>query len=191
MNFSECMFMSNARSLGNKSHTLFVGEANNLNGEVQPFPFGVEHFDTGNCCDDTKHAVVFARVHNRIQVGSENEGGAMGFLAFVPADQIADGVNEDGHAGIGHPPRHQVVGAPVLRRQVTPRQTFAGLADLGECIESRHDFSAHCINRRHGKFIHPSSLSQPALVPRTAPASGVRYRCGGRTRRPFERSRGP
>lgn len=90
---------------------LLVGEGDDLDREGELFAPRRERLDAGDGRDDAEHSVVLPGVPDGVEVRAEHERGGAGRLALVAPDDVADGIEPDGHARLAHPAHDQVARA--------------------------------------------------------------------------------
>ena len=119
------------------AHSLFIGKTDDVDGKRELAPLMVDLFDTGDGEQYAERAVELAGVAHGVKMGAEQEGFCAG--AGNVADQIANGILADRHAGLAHPRSGQAVGAPHGRGSKQAGQAAGFIADRSQFFDPPGD----------------------------------------------------
>ncbi len=117
---------------GGEADAFLFGEADDVDREGEAF--AGELFDDGEAEHDSQNSVVFAGVGDGVEMGADEEDGGVGRHAGVMADEVADGVDADGHAGGGHPDGELVVDSAHRVAEECSRDGAGGFGEGGEKV---------------------------------------------------------
>ncbi len=117
-----------------EAHALLVAEPDDLDGERQAYPAGMERTHAFDRRDHAEHAVVLAGVAHRVEVRTEHEAREFGTLALVAARAVADGIHACRHAGVAHPGQHVFVCIALLVGKEHARQAALLFGEAAEHV---------------------------------------------------------
>ena len=150
---------------GPEAQPLLVGEPEHVEREREPDVLGPQPRHGRHGGEHAERPVERAGVAHRVEVGAEQQRARVRVRAGQVADEVAGGVDPDGHPGLPHPAADERVGALHRRASEAAREPALLVADPRELATARDDL------RR--EVVHGAQLPRYVLYAHGATSSGT------------------